>query len=498
MSSSSKPTKIKILYKLLPGKAVLNLNIPDNKNTTYEEIKKGIFEKTEKKKNDFKNVKVTEKDKFVLEIENYEIPGLKEIWEETTYKYFYDKISEKKPEKLTLNIVKVDDYPPEWEPPQMSILEEPSNPAPVSESSLSESGSSINEFQKKSSKALEGPKATSTKVKIFYKELPGKVVLNINLPNNKYSKYEEIKKGIFEKTKGYENVKVTEKDKFVLEIEDYKISGLEKIWDENTYKFFYRIILEKLPDKVKLNIVKVDEYPPAWKPPQFYTILENTLKTEWESTKEDIEKNLNEKFLEEGKKSFIQEKKKEKNSKKTEIDEDYISDIHVDVICNNCLTLNFIGSRYICSECNNFNLCEYCYEKAHFSHKPGHIFIKVNKPISTDSHKYNSIFSPNKILLKKPYEPFEVDIEVINNGVESLAGCFLSPIRFGKNYLGCLKATITEDCDNGDKVDLNPLFKFEDENDSKPKDEYEGYFRLFTEDGIPFGDIIYLQVLIEN
>ena len=46
--------------------------------------------------------------------------------------------------------------------------------------------------------------------------------------------------------------------------------------------------------------------------------------------------------------------------------------------------------------------------------------------------------------------------------------------------------------------DLNPLFKFEDENDSKPKDEYEGYFRLFTEDGIPFGDIIYLQVLIEN
>ena len=486
--------EIKISYKEV--KKVVSKSKLDKLATTYEEIKKTIIEKSQNK--EFKAVKVTDKDKFVLQIENYELPGLKEIWDETTYKYFYDTISEKKPEKISLKIVKVDDYPPEWEPPQMSIIEEPLNPAPVSESSLSESGSSINEFQKKSSKALEGPKATSTKMKIYYKELPGKVVLNLNLPNNKYSNYEEIKKGIFDKTKDYKNVKVTEKDKFVLEIEDYKISGLEKIWDENTYKFFYRIILEKLPDKVKLNIVKVDEYPPAWKPPQFYTILENTLKTEWESTKEDIEKNLNEKFLEEGKKSFIQEKKKEKNSKKTEIDEDYISDIHVDVICNNCLTLNFIGSRYICSECNNFNLCEYCYEKAHFSHKPGHIFIKVNKPISTDSHKYNSIFSPNKILLKKPYEPFEVDIEVINNGVESLAGCFLSPIRFGKNYLGCLKATITEDCDNGDKVDLNPLFKFEDENDSQPKDEYEGYFRLFTEDGIPFGDIIYLQVLIEN
>ena len=485
-------TEIKISYKEV--KKVVSKSKLDKLATTYEEIKKTIIEKSQNK--EFKAVKVTDKDKFVLQIENYELPGLKEIWDETTYKYFYDTISEKKPEKISLKIVKVDDYPPEWEPPQMSILEEPLNPAPVSESSLSESGSSINEFQKKSSKALEGPKATSTKVKIVYKQLPNKVVLNLNLPDNKYSKYDEIKKGILKKD--FKNVKVTENDKFVLEIEDYKISGLEKIWDENTYKFFYRIILEKLPDKVKLNIVKVDEYPPAWKPPQFYTILENTLKTEWESTKEDIEKNLNEKFLEEGKKSFIQEKKKEKNSKKTEIDEDYISDIHVDVICNNCLTLNFIGSRYICSECNNFNLCEYCYEKAHFSHKPGHIFIKVNKPISTDSHKYNSIFSPNKILLKKPYEPFEVDIEVINNGVESLAGCFLSPIRFGKNYLGCLKATITEDCDNGDKVDLNPLFKFEDENDSKPKDEYEGYFRLFTEDGIPFGDIIYLQVLIEN
>lgn len=491
-------SEIKIVYKELPKKVVMKPKIEKITND-YEELKKSIFEKS--KKPEYKNVKVTEKEKFILEIENYELPGLEKIWDETTYKYFYDNILEK-PGKLTLNIVKVDNYPPKWEPPQKSnILEEPLNPAPVSESSLSESGSYINEFQKKSSKALtEGPKATSTKVRIFYKDLQKKVVQTFNLPDNKFAKYEDLKNTIFEKSKktDYKSVKVTEKDKFVLEIEDYDISGLEKIWDENTYKFFYRIILEKLPDKVKLNIVKVTKYPEGWKPPQFYTILENTLKTEWESTKEDIEKNLNEKFLEEGKKSFIQEKKKEKNSKKTEIDEDYISDIHVDVICNNCLTLNFIGSRYICSECNNFNLCEYCYEKAHFSHKPGHIFIKVNKPISTDSHKYNSIFSPNKILLKKPYEPFEVDIEVINNGVESLAGCFLSPIRFGKNYLGCLKATITDDCDNGDKVALNPLFKFEDENDSQPKDEYEGYFRLFTEEGIPFGDIIYLQVLIEN
>jgi hypothetical protein len=282
----------------------------------YEELKKSIFEKS--KKNEYKDVKVTEKEKFILEIENYELPGLEKIWDETTYKYFYDNILEK-PGKLTLNIVKVENYPPEWEPPQKkksNILEEP---APVSESSLSESSSSITEIQKKSSKALnQGPKATSTKVRIVYKDLQKKVVQTFNLPDNKFAKYEDLKNTIFDKSKktDYKNVKVTEKDKFVLEIEDYDISGLEKIWDENTYKYFYRIILEKLPEKIKLNIVKVTKYPEGWKPPQFYTILENTLKTEWESTKEDIEKNLNEKFLEEGKKSFIQEKKKRKKFKK--------------------------------------------------------------------------------------------------------------------------------------------------------------------------------------
>ena len=159
--------------------------------------------------------------------------------------------------------------------------------------------------------------ASSTKVRIYYKELPRKVVQTFNIPDYKYAKYEELKKSIFEKSQkiNYKK-KITEKDKFILEIEDFYILGLQNIWDEKTYKYFYRIILEKLPEKVKLNIVKVDKYPPDWEPPQFYAILENTLRSEWDLTKEDIEKNLNEKFLLEGKKSFIQENKKEKIKKK--------------------------------------------------------------------------------------------------------------------------------------------------------------------------------------
>ena len=52
---------------------------------------------------------------------------------------------------------------------------------------------------------------SSTKVRIYYKELPRKVVQTFNLPDNKYSKYEELKKSIFEKSQkiDYKNIKVT-------------------------------------------------------------------------------------------------------------------------------------------------------------------------------------------------------------------------------------------------------------------------------------------------
>lgn len=43
--------------------------------------------------------------------------------------------------------------------------------------------------------------------------------------------------------------------------------------------------------------------------------------------------------------------------------------------------------------------------------------------------------------------------------------------------------------------------KFEDDDEEEeitPLDEYEGYFKLMTPEGIPFGDIFYLKVIIEN
>ena len=53
--------------------------------------------------------------------------------------------------------------------------------------------------------------------------------------------------------------------------------------------------------------------------------------------------------------------------------------------------------------------------------------------------------------------------------------------------------------ESNDKIraKLKKIFE-EDEDDDDSQDIFEGYYRLFTEEGIPFGDILYLQVIIEE
>lgn len=331
-------------------------------------------------------------------------------------------------------------------------------------------------------------------IKIYYTELPKKnVVGNINLFN--YPIYEKLKNLILEKSKhqAYKSIKLTEKDKFVLVILDYDVAGLNSVWNQETYQYFYERVKQNPQEKIKFNIKKVTKYP-DFSPPQYVTILKDTLISGWNSTKKEIEEELTEKYLLEGKRLFIQEKKE----KEPEIKDDYINELNINIICNNCLNSNFAGVRYICAECDNFNLCGYCKEKIQTSHNKDHIFIRLNNPIFLEIMKFSSIFSPNKMLLKNKHEAFEIVIEVLNNGEEALQGCFISPIRFGKNYLGCVKSTITEECERGNKKSLEVLVIFKDNDEVNPNDLYEGYFRLFTQEGIPFGDILYIQVEIEK
>ena len=66
----------------------------------------------------------------------------------------------------------------------------------------------------------------------------------------------------------------------------------------------------------------------------------------------------------------------------------------------------------------------------------------------------------------------------------------LSPIRFDPNYLGCIKATILDDCKQGGKATLKGVLIIETDNDDNNEndylDSYEGYFRLMTSGGLPF------------
>lgn len=337
--------------------------------------------------------------------------------------------------------------------------------------------------------------STKCNVKVAYKELPTSIIFKGDLMI--FDNYDKLKEKIFECSKNIRalsKIKVTEKDKFILEIVDYDSAGLTSIWNSETYSYFFDKIQKNMPNKLKLNIVKVNEYP-IWKRPKFKQILEKSLKSAWNLTKKEIKEDLTEKYLNEGKRFFNQNKRENDPN----LIEELYMEIHSNIVCNNCLTSNFSGARYICAECDNFNLCEYCQKNARVSHKSEHTFLKLNSPVLVEIQKYNSIFSPKNQLLKAKEEPFEIKIDIINNGEKNLKGCFISPIRFGKNYLGCLKKTILEECNKGEKISLDVLVKFEDEEEEDESfNVYEGYFRLMTQEGIPFGDILNIKVLIEE
>ena len=330
--------------------------------------------------------------------------------------------------------------------------------------------------------------------KVVYKEQPTPVLFKEDLL--KYDNYNKLKERIFERSnnKSFAKIKVTEKDKFILEIEDYDSAGLESIWSSETYSYFLDKIQKNVPQKLKLCIVKVKEYP-KWEQPKYGKILKESLESAWNLTKKEIKEDLTEKYLDEGKRFFNQEKRENDPN----LVEELCMGLHYNVVCNNCLTSNFSGARYICAECDNFNLCEYCQKNARVSHKSEHTFLKLNSPVLVEIQKYNSIFSPKNQLIKTKEEPFEIKIDIVNNGEKDLQGCFISPIRFGKKYLGCLKKTILEKCEKGEKISLNVLVKFEDEEDEDESiNVYEGYLRLMTQEGIPFGDIFNIKVLIEE
>ena len=322
-----------------------------------------------------------------------------------------------------------------------------------------------------------------TKIKVLDKNDKKKAIVNKTLSS--FVKYDSLTEMIYKKSK------FTSKDKIILRIDDFNISGLDSIFNSDTFNYFVDKVKTKNPTKTTLYIEKVDDYP-KWNPPQFLTIFKNSLASGWEKAKNRIKEGITEKDLLDGKNSFIESRTK---------DDQNLNNINVFVICNNCLNSDFRGPRYICSECDNYNLCNFCQEKARAAHNPEHTFIILSKQdfndVEEDIQLFSSIFHDNKRLLKINRGPYEIEVDITNNGEEPLQGCFISPIRFGKNYLGCLKKTITDECNKAEQTKIKVVITFEDEKD-EVEDIYYGYYRLMTRKGIPFGDILYIQVEINN
>ena len=290
------------------------------------------------------------------------------------------------------------------------------------------------------------------------------------------------------------NKELRENDDFILEFQELPKNfnfSLSSMWNIKTYNYF----LEKLKNfneknqqepikTIKMNVVKVDKLP-KWELPKYDAFLRKALENAWKKEEEAIKKILNNNELTNGQNEFIRKKKKDQNNNK-------IKEIqNNNVICNSCLSVDFCGSRYICSYCNNFNLCKKCFFLE--EHNPEHNFILLKQLIKdNDITKYNNKFSPMTEIFRNIYDSFNVSFKVANTGEKSLKNCYFGYIKFCGNYLYCEKVTINEKLDKNENKQINLKINFNEKCDKIGI--YEGHFRMFTEKGEPFGDILKVRV----
>ena len=158
--------------------------------------------------------------------------------------------------------------------------------------------------------------------------------------------------------------------------------------------------------------------------------------------------------------------------------------INKGVTCNNCLKTDFKGRRFICPECVDFNLCERCQllnDSEHFhEHRQ---FLMINDPLKTEDHLlYNSIFNPTRIIIPENEEQISLTVTNVSEEGKNLQGCYLAPIRYGADYFGCKIKSIKDDFPFKKSIELKL--------DLNKKEGTKGYFRMFTKEGITFGDIL--------
>ena len=96
-------------------------------------------------------------------------------------------------------------------------------------------------------------------------------------------------------------------EKFILELEK-KLSGLENIYNEDTFAILKKKAIENEIKSLKAFIIKVEEYP-EFKQPQIYKTFETAMKKAINEFTESIQKELTEEDLENGNRLYIKQKK---------------------------------------------------------------------------------------------------------------------------------------------------------------------------------------------
>jgi len=337
----------------------------------------------------------------------------------------------------------------------------------------------------------------NVKFKIYFKdkELEKKVLVHGLFSNYQWSKLRDAiiqnsQRGDFSSLKK----ELKDSDDFILEIQELPKDfnfPLKKIWNIKTYNYFLdnlKIYKEKNPQNdlklIKLYVVKVDTLP-SWELPKYDIILKNILENTWNKEIEILKKELNDNELKKGIIGFVKRKSENVNNDSLK---QYINN---NIICNSCLSINFFGYRYVCAYCNNFNLCQKCFNLG--NHTPEHNFLLFKNPINEDdSIKYNNKFSPSTVVFKNENESFEVNVKIANTGEKDLKNCYIAYIKFSGNYLWCKKLIINEKFAKNENKNIQLTINFEDKEDKNGI--FEGHFRMFTEKGVPFGDILKIRV----
>ena len=272
---------------------------------------------------------------------------------------------------------------------------------------------------------------------------------------------------------------------------------IESFFDVPTFKYFKDLVVKiynKDPNFFKLNhkieIKNVDEYPEGL--PSLKKHIDKTIK----NNKIQIEQKL---------RVELKKEKLDIESYKYNIDKlkkkEFEFACHNNVICNNCFKKNFVGLRFVCSECNNFNLCENCETKLIMSkiqHNPNHLFIQIAKSIEIENNIYefnNKIQKKNQVIniYKEPDEgKVKVNFIIHNIGEKSFKNCFLYPICYGEQFLFGNIVKIENDVLKGEKISID----IEIENINNISGTYYSKWRMFNKNGIPFGEIIHLTFII--